>query len=448
MVMLDIDHVDYSIFTKTRNAKRPRGNQGTKKKLRYYKDLWCCFDIETTNDLENELSFMYVWQFQVDDKFTVFGRNWEQFLEFLRRVKEALRGNWLVVFIHNLKFEFSFLKGIYNFTEEEVFCMDLRKVLKCDMMDAFEFRCSYLQTNMSLDAFAKQWGKTRKMSGKRFNYKKMRFPWTRLTRKERKYIQNDVISVVEAMKNRASYYGDSLYTIPLTSTGYIRRTAKRSMKGYNHRQLVEILPGPVVMKMLLEGFRGGNVHANRYYVGEILKGMQGEDIASSYPTQQCCKEGPMGIWSTYTDPRNLTLDSAMGLMQDHYALIMRIALWDVKLQDPMDGFPYLARHKCRNISGYVLDNGRVLAADYLETTVTDVDFRIIITHYDFTDIRILSMGCSSYKPLPPQLTDVARDLFKAKTALKGGDPLQYMLAKASLNSIYGQQYVSNQSCQS
>ena len=147
---------------------------------------------------------MYVWQFQVDEFCTVIGRTWEDFLSFLNELKKHTEGAYIVCHVHNLSYEFNWLKGIYPFTEEEVFCMDRRKVLKCEMMGFLEFRCSYLHSNMSLDAYTKRWGKHHKQSGKKFNYAKVRYSWTRLNRRERKYIQYDVLALVESLKAQAS----------------------------------------------------------------------------------------------------------------------------------------------------------------------------------------------------------------------------------------------------
>ena len=435
MPITDIHHFDYSIFRKMKNASRKAGNPGTRKK-KYYKDIICAFDIETTN-LDEETAFMYVWQFQVGDICTVVGRTWEEYLTFLHAIADELRRDtYVVIYVHNLGFEFSFLKGIYPFSEDEVFATDLRKVLKCEMLEHFEYRCSYLQSNMSLEEFAKKWGKTRKYSG-RFDYSKIRYPWTPLTRKERKYIQNDVISLVEAMENRMASDNDNLYSIPLTSTGYVRREAKRRMKGYNHIQLMALMPDAEVMEMLLEAFRGGNTHANRYMTLGIWENVHSWDISSSYPGSQVTELFPMSPWYKFEDPRNLTIDKLVDELSRDRALLIRFAVSDFRMRNPLDGCPYVPRHKTRHLINPIIDNGRVLAADYFEMTVTDIDLRIILKQADFSAFKVLKMANSVYGQLPEMLTDYTKELFRLKTELKGGDELQYMLSKERINSIYG-----------
>lgn len=437
MPITDIHHFDYSIFRKLRNAKRKQGNQGSRRK-RFIKDIICAFDIETTNLVDEDIAFMYVWQFQVGDICTVIGRTWEEYLEFLHRIKDELRDNtWIIIYVHNLSFEFSFLRGIYDFKEDEVFATDLRKVLKCEMLGAFEYRCSYLQSNMSLAEFAKKWGKTRKISGDKFDYKKIRYPWTRLTRKERKYIQNDVVALVEAMENRIKADQDNLHSVPLTSTGYVRRESRRRMKGYNHIQLMQLMPDPDIMMMLLEAFRGGNTHANRYMAMGIWDNVHSWDIASSYPASQVMELFPMSPWYRYEDPDNLNIDKMLREMDRDRALLIRCAFTDLRMRNPINGCPYIPRHKVRKCIDPILDNGRILACRYGEMTMTDVDMRIFLQQYDFSAFKILDMANSVYGPLPEMLTDYTKELFRAKTLLKGGDDLQYMLSKERINSIYG-----------
>lgn len=437
MIMVDVNHFDYEKMRKIKNQVRRRGNPGTRK-VRYYRDIICAFDIETTNLPDEGLSFMYVWQFQVGNICTVIGRTWDEFLRFLEKLSEGMRDkNYYVVYIHNASFEFSFIKGIYGFTEEEVFCLESRKVLKFDMFNHFEFRCSYIQSNMSLDEFAKRYAKTRKYSGKKFNYDKIRYSWTRLNRTERKYIQNDVICLVEAMENRMKSQGDNLYSVPLTSTGYVRRLCKKSMSTYPRQKLKAMQPDYHTMMMLLEAYRGGNTHSNRYMTGQIWDNVHSVDIASSYPASQLTELYPMEGFYRFQDARNLNIDKILNKLDHGKALLIRFAVWKVKLIEPLTAVPYLARHKCRQVINPVLDNGRICYADYLETTMTDIDFRIFIKQYDFTGIQILDMMDSVYEPLPEQITSVTRDLYFNKTKGKGGNLLEYNHLKALLNSIYG-----------
>ena len=439
--ILTTKEVDYSIFGKAKNQRAPRGNPHGRKKKRY-KDLVCAFDIETSTLPDLEQSIMYIWQFQVDSICTVVGRTWQEYFDFLHRIADEIRPNMLCIYVHNLSFEFQFLKGLYDFDPDEVFAVDSRKVLKCTMYDTFEYRCSYLHSNMSLDAFTHRMGvPDAKLHD--YDYSKVRYPWTPLTLDELAYCINDVRGLVQALKKEMSMDGDTLYTIPLTSTGYVRRDCKKAMENFNHAQLAEMLPNANVIELLHEAFRGGNTHANRWYVGDILHDVHSIDLVSAYPSVMINYEFPM---SAFADIGEISMEKLTDLIyRKRKAVLFRIALHDVKLISRYTGVPYLSRDKSRYIVNGRFDNGRVLDADYLETTLTDIDMKIIAAQYEWSGCRIFDVHVARYGKLPKMFRDVILKYYRIKTEFKRnpGDPYdeekEYLLfrAKAKLNSTYG-----------
>lgn len=420
--------------------KKRRGNpagQGHK----HYLDLVTAFDIETTNVKDPACAFMYVWQYALGTDVVVMGRTWEEFKEFLGICMEVMpSGAVMVTYVHNLSFEFAFLSGVYPFHDEEVFAVAPRKVLKCTMFDRFEFRCSYLHSNMSLDAFTKKMGvQHSKLTGS-LDYSVMRYPWTELTEEEKAYCVNDVQGLVEALTEEMRRDKDSLYTIPLTSTGYVRRDTKSALVGVNHLWLQSLAPTWHLYAMLREAFRGGNAHANRFYAGEILEKVTSADMSSCYPNVICNCQFPI---STFYEAREkYDLDGVLDLIKRRKkALIMRVRLWGVDLRFDWWGCPYLAREKCRNVVDAVYDNGRILSAAYLETTITDVDLRILVAEYTFTSFDVVDLAMARYGKLPQNIIDLTIDYYKKKTELKGNkDPdaaYLYARSKEKLNSIYG-----------
>lgn len=433
-----IDNFPYSEYRKIPVQKRKRGNPRTRQKIDYL-DTIAAFDIEATNDAIIDHAYMYIWQMQIGE-WTITGRTWDEWLKFLDRLMDNMDSARLMIFVHNLSYEFQFMRGVYPFQPDEVFAVDRRKVLKCSMYDMFEFRCSYLQSNMSLSMFTSKMGvENLKLSGEDFDYKKQRYPWTELSEQELEYCVNDVKGLVQAMKKQMELDDDNLYSLPFTSTGYVRRDVKRAMRHYNRTELKNQLPDYEVFKMLREAFRGGNTHANRYYVDEIVENVSSWDRVSSYPDVQLNRRFPLSPWLR-EKPEKLTIRQVKRRLDEHKrACLMRVCLWDVKLTDQMYGAPYIPVHKCRNLRGGERDNGRVLSADYLEITLTDIDFRIVLQQYDFSEIRFDDFYHSRYGLLPKQLRVTVQNYFKSKTELKGveGQELYYMKSKNKLNSIYG-----------
>lgn len=441
MVVKCADFQPEQYFKNCPMVKNRRGNPAGKK--RHYVGITTAFDIETTLLDDIEQSIMYIWQWQFGNDYTVIGRTWNEFLDLQQRIKAVLpSGSWLVVYVHNLSYEFQFLKGIYQFVPDDIFAVASRKLIKCDMWGCFEFRCSYKLTNMSLKQFTTRMKvEHTKLSGEEFDYSIKRYPWTPIEGEELEYCINDVLGLVEAIQALMERDGDTLQTIPLTSTGYVRRNAKRAMReGIHHNFVYSILPDYETYKALREAFRGGNTHANRYYAGDIVENVHSADRSSSYPAVMCNCEFPMTEFIPIL-PKDLNKDYiARCITIRHKALLLRIGIKDLKLRDPFWGCPYLSKDKCRNIHKAIdtEDNGRILKAEYLETTVTDIDLKIIMEEYT-GNIIFLQGWYASYKKLPEPLIKEVVKYYKDKTELRGvkGQEIFYDKAKALLNSLYG-----------
>ena len=421
-------------------VKRRAGNPGgTQNRKLHYKDVIAAFDIETTRLTEIEQSIMYVWQLHLDGIGTIIGRTWDELLALLKQFRDELRKETLCIFVHNLSYEFQFLRAIYNFQQDEVFAVDSRKVLKCTMWDgAIEFRCSYLHSNMSLAQYTKKMGVEHvKLSGEDFNYTIRRYPWTPLTDAEIAYCSHDVIGLVEAIKKEMEMDGDNMYTFPLTSTGYVRRDAKAAMRQSRNHGVKEILPDYELYVLLREAFRGGNTHANRYYVERVLHNVKSADRVSSYPEVMCNHQYPVSQFHKSCDNNP---DRVMSLITKRKkAIVCRVKLWRVRLIDEFWGCPYLSFDKCRNVINGARDNGRILSAEYLETTVTDVDLKIILGEYEFDNMEFTDVYYARYGNLPKPLIDVVQDYYRKKTELKNvpGQEVYYTKSKNKLNSCYG-----------
>lgn len=428
---------DYTLISSAPCQKRRRGNQGRRINDFVYKDLMCAFDIECTNLHSIGHAFMYIWQFQIED-YTIIGRYWMEFKKLLTEIEKALNNSArMVIFSHNLSYEFSFLKGILKFEPDDVFCIDSRKVLRASYKNFIEFRCSYLLTNMSLAVFTERMGVTKKLSGEEYDYSKVRYPWSELTENELAYCITDVVALVQALKVYFSIEHDNFYTIPYTSTGFVRRDVKKAMRRFNKDDLKAMLPDYNLYMLMVKAFRGGDTHANRFYAGEILENVSSYDRVSSYPDVQINEYFPMGEW--FHEPDADAERVIRKIYKQKRAGLIRVEFTNIRLKDPMNGAPYIAKHKCERLGSHDNDNGRILYASILELVLTDIDFKIILDEYDYDDMLILDFYHSRYGRLPKPLRDCVIKYFEDKTRLKGieGQELFYMLQKMKLNSIYG-----------
>lgn len=417
-------------------VKRERGNPGTRKLKRKYRDLIVAFDIETTGLPDIEQSVMYVWQLCIYGHQIIVGRTWEELRALLDQFRAELgEETALVIWVHNLSYEFQFLRAIYDWQNDEVFAVKSRRVLKSTMFDgAIEFRCSYLHSNMGLDLYCKKMRVEHgKLSGDDYDYKKLRYPWTPLTEREMQYCINDVIGLCECIKTEMEIDGDTLATIPLTSTGYVRRDARQVVQ---HNDVADILPDLDLYHILRDAFRGGDTHANRYYAGRILRNVKSADESSCYPAVMCNGRYPITPFKKFENPAERDFCRALA---NGKAVVFRALFRGVRLRDDTWGFPYLAMHKCGSIRGGAYDNGRVLSCEYCTVALTDIDYEIVAREYVWDDMDLLEMWTSDYGALPPGLIDVVIQYYVSKTELKGvpGREIEYGKSKNKLNSNYG-----------
>lgn len=419
---------DYNILDNYNTLVKHGRNKLSKRIL----DCVCAFDIETTRLADIEQSIMYVWQFQID-RYTIIGRTWDEFKLFLYKLRAALKGRTMIIFVHNLSFEFQFLRGILPFQPKDIFAVERRKILYA-VYYCFEFRCSYLLSNMSLDLFTRKMQVEKpKLSG--FDYAKIRYPWTELTDFEIDYATTDVKALVSAVKKLLEINNDTLATLPLTSTGFVRRECKNRMKTYNKEKRETLKINIEEWQILREAFRGGDTHANRYLSSEILDNVFSFDRSSSYPDVIVNCEFPM---SKFDRDFNISFDDLNNLLNRGRACVFRAVFKNVKII-PGQPCPYLTVDKSRNLDNYTADNGRILYADYLETTITDIDFRIILDMYNFELVSIPVCYFAKYDYLPQQIRDMCIDYYQKKTSLKGveGQEIFYDKFKNDFNAIYG-----------
>lgn len=435
-----------------------------KKGLRYIADFMT-FDIESTTVMigDKAVGFMYHWQADCQG-LVVTGRTWEEYFKFLDNIKHWLgldEKTSLVVFVHNLGYEYYFM---YQFLAERsdvnVFASKSHHPLRVDCSEGFEFRCSYMLSNMSLYMFCKDEQVEHPKAIDDLDYKKIRTPKTKLESREFGYCVSDVVGLREAIQKKLAYEHDTLDSMPMTSTGYVRRAcrnATRKDKHYRQRYFNKMKLTPEVYQMLKAAGRGGNVHANRYMSGRLFENVFSFDFVSSYPAQILLAKYPMTKFENYG-----SVDSLQELldMSEEWACLFTIAFTNLKCKDttPM---PYISRSKCEIVGDWVNDNGRVLSCDgTCVMTITDIDLKIILKEYTYDSIAISNVYRSKYGYLPEAIRSFVYDLFKEKCELKeeikalkkrlkAGEDVKEQLAfkeylygkcKNRLNGVFGMMY--------
>ncbi len=388
------------------------------------------FDIETTNIDEIAQAVMYIWQCQINEEITVIGRTWQEFIDFYESVNDCLSADaFIICYVHNLSFEFQFLKSVIPV--DSVFAMDSRKVLKFDSGN-WEFRCSYIHSNMNLAHYLKAMNVKQDFQKKELDYSVKRYPWTELTDEELQYCINDVKGLRIALINEMQKDQDDLYSIPLTSTGYIRRMAKDEIQKSNY-PIRDMLPDVEVFDMLRSEFRGGNTHANRWNSNILISmpehPVYSYDISSSYPSVMLTERFPCAFVEHPVKYFRMALDAGR-------ACLFRIRMYDVELKNPLWGCPYISKAKCEQIDQGDYDNGRVLSAKAIQCVLNEIDFEIIRSEYHFR-FEIIKLYTARKTMLPATFRRMLLKLYQDKTALKGIDDYMYGKAKNKFNASFG-----------
>lgn len=415
------------------------------------------FDIETTSFLvldgyihssidykdfdekeqENVISMatMYIWMLSVNDT-VYYGRSWDEFLDFIKTLDSNDPNITKIIYVHNLAFEFQFLKGVLEF--DKVLARKARKPFKAKLKDFnIEFRCSYLMSNCSLEKLADVYNLPVKKQVGSLDYTKLRHSKTLLTEQELKYCEYDCLVVYEYIKVELKTYL-YLQKIPLTSTGHVRRELKEKItKDYHYKRLVKKASNinPHVYNMLIKSFMGGYTHANYTFTGDIIDNVESYDFTSSYPYVLVSEKYPA------TEFKRCKVEKIEDIFEN-FAYLLHVKFYNVKSKYYNN---FISSSKCLKIKNAEYDNGRLYKAEEIEIILTDVDFKFLIKAYKIGKIEFIESYKSIYDYLPKLYINFILDKYVLKTQYKNveGKEIEYQLEKGKFNALYGMCVTNN-----
>ena len=415
-----------------------------------YNEVVASFDIETTSTevRGDKFAFMYEWTFGIED-FICYGRNWSEFLELCETLQQHFNtdsGNRIVIYVHNLSYEFQFMYKLFNW--ESVFAVNLRKPIKCLTTLGIEFRCSYILSGLNLALTAKNLTmyKIEKMVGD-LDYSLVRTPLTPLSDVELRYCEYDVKIVICYIREQIHEY-QTITKIPLTNTGRVRQYVRNNClysrkshkktnrsKYHNYRELMENLTlTPKTYKLCKLVFQGGFTHANYDKVGEILENVHSIDFTSSYPAVMLSEKYPMSTPKEIDDVSRETMEARFKKKNFCYMFFAKFTNITSKRNEC-----YLSESKCFNKVKPVVNNGRIYTAESLLTAITNVDYEIIKACYTFESVEFSNVYEMYCEYLPKPIITSILDLYEKKTTLKGvaGMESEYLKSKGMINAVYG-----------
>ena len=433
----------------------------------------CSFDIETTStEIRGEkVAFMYVWQFGINGV-CIMGRTWEEFRYLIYRISSFFglgESRKLYCYCHQLAYEFQFMRHWFSWADGSVFALRPVTPLEAELNGlGVVFRCSLLLTGYKLETLAAEkltaFPDVQKQTGL-LDYDLIHTPETPLTDDEKTYCIFDIIVVMCYIAQCADDEG-GIEKIPRTKTGYVRRRCRdeaffhknepdeqrRRNLMFRYRELMKDLTLTLDEYLLCRrAFAGGFTHGNCFHIGERLEGVGSFDFSSSYPAICVMDYFPMSKGRQETD----VTEHRFRELCRSYCVIADVTFYN--LRPKIDYEFYISRSKCRNfekktvekivrgrktiktIDCGVWDNGRVVEAPRLTTSITEIDFDIICAVYEFDSIEVGTCYTYLRGRLPTDLVKIIVDLYNAKTTLKGVKERlkEYTSKKEDLNSVYG-----------
>ena len=412
----------------------------------YVYSIPAAFDIETTSIYDTygeKCGIMYLWGFGING-YVIIGRTWDDFILLYDCIVDMLEtvNNKLIVYVHDLGYEFQFMRK--RFTWDTTFNIDTRKPVYARTAQNIEFRCSYILSAYSLEKVGEHLHTypIQKLVGD-LDYSKIRHTKTALTDTEIQYLVNDVLVVMAYIQELLDDNHGNITRLPLTNTGFVRKYVRSQTtqnpirkRANSYRGMIQHLKiaDAAEYKQLKRAFQGGFTHANAFFVGDVLKNVGSYDFTSSYPAVMIAEQYPMGNAQKYQPADKNDFMKQLQL----YCCMFDVEFTGLCSRENVFDNP-LSGSRCYSVENAVRNNGRIVSADRLITTLTEQDFFTICDFYTWDNMKITNFKRYEKDYLPTEFVKAILKLYRDKTELKGveGKEVEYMNSKGMLNSCYG-----------
>ena len=373
------------------------------------------------------LSNMYIWMLGINDE-VYYGRTWEELKKFLHVIDSYIPEE-KIFFVHNLAFEFQFLKGVFNFCD--VTARISRKVMTAHMVDYnILFKCSYMISNCALAYLPKVFHLPVEKKVGDLDYNLIRNKDTKLTEKELGYCEYDCLVVYYFIKEELKTYEDVKH-IPTTSTGHVRRELYNLvLKDFKYKRIVSkaINTDPHVYNMLQDAFQGGYTHANWIFADTIHINVDSYDETSAYPYVLTTHRFPSCEFRKCYIKRREE-------MSERFCYLLTVKFRNVKSKYYNN---FISSSKCKNIIDAKYDNGRIIEAKEFTMTITDIDFYLYLDCYK-CNYEIIEIYYATKAYLPKKFIEFVLEKYVKKTEYKDNPEfeIEYSKEKNKFNALYG-----------
>ena len=430
------DKFDYSILMNIESRRKQGANNVT------YNDIIMMADTETSKKSKEKIwhNHIVAWSLSMraydHNIATLWGQDPRDFPKMLDRILAQLEGEETYLYFHNLAYDHCFLRRfMYEYFGEPESQLNVRPLYPLIIRygNGLIVKDSLMLAQRKLEKWAIDMNVEHKKAVGSWDYDKIRNQSDMLTEDELKYIECDVLAGVECIAATLEALHKNIATIPFTATGIPRGEARAiGKKNRAYDQYVKQSPEEYMLQVRNEQiFHGGYTHNNRYTSGKVYPA-KCKDFSSSYPYHAIVTKFPSEkFWLLEGDitPAYIIKNS------EDWAFTFRVQCVGLDLQDLRFPMPSLAHSKCQGTAGAIVDNGRILRANYIDTYMNEIDFKLFVMVYKWQNIVISDVYTASKDYLPKWYTDYIFKCFENKTKLKGVDPVLYSIEKAKLNAI-------------
>ena len=369
---------------------------------------------------------------------TLYGRKPSSMVKCLLKIHNTMRGIKTVVYFHNFAYDHVFLRkfafDLYGLPSYQLNTKPYYPIM-IEYNNGLIFKDSLILAQRSLERWADDLNVEHKKAVGLWNYETLRDQDTPLSQSELEYIEHDTLAGVECLNKTLIALNKNISNLPLTATGIPREQVRRLGGHKAHEIFLKIAPDYDQYLKLIEIYHGGFTHGNRHFVNTLIDWdtITARDFASSYPFVMLSERYPC---ENFTPCKNKTVDEILA-MKDTHAFMFKFVAINIRLKSDRYPMPALQHSKTLKTINPIIDNGRILASNYVSIYLNEQDLSVIASMYDWD--RAICTECEKALKdyLPRWFTDYVYDCYRDKCALKGGDPVLYSISKSRVNSLYG-----------
>lgn len=430
---------DYSVLKKVMYVIRNKD---------HYNDVIIMLDTETSKEKAGEVCPNYVvaWTISIRafdmNLVTLYGSRPSECIRCMNEIIMNMDGDKTVFYIHNMSYDWVFLRKFMMAswgTPSHQLNVKSHYPIYIEFANGIILKDSLILAQRKLEKWAEDLNVEHLKESGKWDYDKVRNQDEGFDQNELSYIEHDTLAGVECIQKTMDALHKNICSMPFTATGIPREAVRKIGHNYKaHDKFLRMVPEYNVQMMLEKVFHGGYTHLNRHYIERVIKGPVYDDIipkdfASSYPFTMIAEKFPMEkfYYRKPCTPEYILRNS------EKYAFIFKFIMIKPRLKDDFIPMPALQSSKLTKVVNGIVDNGRILCAEYTEIYLNELDLEVIYQQYDFDKAACTEVYCAKKDYLPRWFTDYIYYVFEEKTKLKGGDPVAYSIAKAKLNSLYG-----------